>query len=299
MKTSNIMGFLAFAACIAAGIIASACGIRSGTYKQVKKPVVAVSIPPQETFVRAVAGNLVETITLIPPGRGPESYSPTPRDMESFSRASIYFAIGVPAEAANILPRARDFNSNLKIVSLCDEVKKIYPEREFPPGSRDPHIWLSPKRVKVMVETIAAELGAADADNKAVYERNALSYLRQLDILDREIKSMLSGIENRTFIAYHPAFGYFADDYNLEMLSLEKEGKEATARDLQDMINTARKRKIKAIFYQAEIDSRQAEVFAREIGGKAVMVAPLAPDYIDNLRRMARTFEEILGMEEK
>ena len=38
------------------------------------------------------------------------------------------------------------------------------------------------------------------------------------------------------------AFGYFASDYELEMYSLEEEGKEATAKRLEELIDLARRR---------------------------------------------------------
>lgn len=258
------------------------------------KPLVAVSIVPQETFVKAVAGDLVDVVTMVPPGKSPENYAPIPQDIEKFSNASIYFTIGVPTESSNILPKSKELNKNIKIVKMNDEVKKTYAEREFVPGSRDPHIWLSPKRAKIMVEVILKELTEIDAKNKSVYEENAKKYILQLDELDQQIKNSLANLTNKTFIVYHPSFGYFADDYGLKMLSLEEEGKEATAKDYEQKINEAKQQGIKVIFYQAEIDSKQSKAFAGELGGSTEQVSPLAPDYIENLRKTADTFARIL-----
>ena len=41
------------------------------------KLTVAVSIPPAETFVKAVAGDLVDVVTIIPPGNSPANYQRT------------------------------------------------------------------------------------------------------------------------------------------------------------------------------------------------------------------------------
>lgn len=297
-------------------IIISICLASAGCARETGSPesaadklTVAVSIVPQETFVKAVAGDLVNVVTLIPPGKSAESYQPTPREMEAFARATLYFSIGVPVEDASILPRVKDLNSKVTIVPLADRVREVYPDRYFEDenverhedekGShdegeehrhegRDPHIWLSPKRVKVMIEVIAKELSAVDAANKSIYEKNAKEYIAKLDKLDEYIRSTLSGVKNRTFIVFHPAYGYFADDYGLKMLALEKDGKEATARNLEDIIDIAKKENIKAIFYQAEVDSKQTRTLAAEIGGKAVQLAPLHPDYIENMKRTAR-----------
>ncbi len=255
---------------------------------------VAVSIVPQATFVKAVGGELIDVVTMIPPGNSPGNYAPSPGELMKFSDASIYFSMGVPADLANILPEARDFNSRIKIVKLFEEVGQYYIDREFAPGNRDPHIWLSPRRVKVMIDVIARELAAADVENKDTYIKNAEEYKLKLDQLDQEIRDSLEGIENITFIAYHPSFGYFADDYGLEMISIEEEGKEATPRRLQEIIDRAREDNIKAIFYQEEIDSRQADVIAEEIGGRTEQISPLAADYITNLLKTAELFREVL-----
>jgi len=255
---------------------------------------IAVSVIPQETFVNKVGGDYVEVITMIPPGYSPANYAPTPKQLMDFSEAKIYFTIGVPSENSYILPRVDSFNKDIKIVSLQNEVEEIYPARYFSQESRDPHIWLSPKRVILMIDIIKRELSALDPEHSEYYEKNAEKYIDELEELDIWIKNITDKITNRTFIVYHPSFGYFADDYNLEMLSLEKDGKEATPKTLQEMVDTAKEEGIKVIFYQAEIDSKQTISFAEEIGGKSLMVNPLSEDYIQNLKRMAETFSKEL-----
>lgn len=254
------------------------------------KPIIAVTIVPEQTFVEAVCGDLVEVVVLVPPGNSPENYEPTPMVIEKFSKASLYFTIGVPTEEANILPKA----TNIKTIALQDEVASIYDDRTFKSGERDPHIWLSPKRAKVMIEVISQEMGKLDEANKETYQKNAKAYIEKLDELDKEIKTSLDGVQNKKIIVYHPAFGYLADDYGLEMYALEEEGKESTAMHLQEMIDFAKKENIKAIFYQEEIDSSQSKAFAEEIGGKTVQLSPLAADYIENLKKMAETISEVM-----
>ncbi len=250
-----------------------------------EKPIVAVTIVPEATFVEAVAGDLVDIVTLVPPGYSPENFEPTAFLMEKFSKASVYFSIGVPTEEANILPNVGD----VLVVSLNTEVAKVYEERTFSSGERDPHIWLSPKRVKVMIDVIASNLTSIDPANAATYAANAVTYKGELDQLDADITAALSGLSQKSFICYHPAFGYLADDYGLTMYALEEEGKEATAQHLQDMIDFAKENGIKVIFYQAEIDSSQSAAFAEEIGGVTSMLEPLSADYINNLESMAQT----------
>jgi zinc transport system substrate-binding protein len=162
------------------------------------------------------------------------------------------------------------------------------------PGKRDPHLWLSPKRAKVMVKVIAEELETADPKNQATYMKKAAAYLKKLDQLDQRIKQKLTSLTHKTFIVYHPAFGYFADDYGLKMVALEESGKEGSAKNFQELTELAKRENIKVVFYQKEFDNKQAKALAAEIGGRVEELAPLAPDYIENLDKMAKILAEVL-----
>lgn len=269
----------------------SACGKPAQDDAKSGKPVIAVSIVPEETFVKAVCGDLMETVVMVPPGSSPENYEPTPMQMEDFSDAAIYFSIGVPTESANILPSVSE---NTKVVSLSDAANAVYEDRLIG-TERDPHIWLSPKRAVVMVNAIAEELCAFDPENAKTYKENAAAYIAKINEADGEIRQTLKNLSCKKFIVFHPAFGYLADEYGLEMYALEEEGKEATASHMQKMIDLAKEQNIKVIFYQAEVDSSQSEAFAEELGGVTARLEPLAADYVENLKIMADTLAEAIN----
>lgn len=145
-----------------------------------------------------------------------------------------------------------------------------------------------------MVKIIAREMSLLDPANQAIYQKNADVYTAQLKALDLEITESLAATENKKFIVFHPAFGYLAEDYGIIMYALEENGKEATAAHLREMIDFAKAEGIKIIFYQAEIDSSQSAAFAEEIGGKAVQLAPLAYNYLENLKVMANAIREAI-----
>lgn len=255
-----------------------------------EKPIIAVTILPEKTFVEAVCGEFAEVRVLVPPGFSPENYEPSPQEIEKYNDAALYFSIGVPAEQSIL----RNVGEKTKVVALHDEVSKTIPERMFEEGERDPHIWLSPKRVKLMIDIICRELVSLDADNAEKYAENAESYKKSLDELDAYIANLFGSLENKRFIVYHPAFGYLAEDYGLSMYALQEEGKDETIRQYADKIGLARQHKLKTVFYQEEVDSRQVEAFAREIGGNSVRLSPLAEDYINNMKAMAQAISEAM-----
>lgn len=246
--------------------------------------MIAVTILPQATFVKAVCGDLADVVTMVPPGYSPENYEPDPAQIQKLEQAVVYFSIGVPTEEANILPRIQAIPQ----VDLAAEAAAVYPDRHFDSGARDPHTWLSVRRVIVMVQVIADTLSDLDPGNETVYRANADAYIDELKTLDQTLSDLFSGVKSKTFIAYHPSFGYLADDYGLNMVALEHDGKEATPRHLQSLIDLANQEKIHSIFTQAEIDSRQSLAFAESIDGQVIILDPLSEDYINNMLDMAQ-----------
>lgn len=254
------------------------------------KRIIAVSILPQATFVEKVCGDEFGIVTMIPPGASAETYEVTIPELTKLETAELYFAIGVPVEKNTILPSIGDKD---KIINLHTAAEKVYPAVTIG-NERDPHLWLSPKRVTVMVREIAEALGKIDPDNKDKYKQNADKYCDELAMLDSEIASLFENKQNRNFLVFHPAFGYIANDYSLNMYALEEHGKEADAKHLSEMTDLAKKKNITTVFYQSEVSGRQAEAFAEEIGGKAVELNPLSPDYIENMRNMTKALSEAM-----
>ncbi len=245
------------------------------------KKTIAVSIAPQATFVTKVCGDKFNIVTAIPTGASPETYEPTPTEITAISDAEIYFSIGVPAEENSILPI---INEKTKTVALHEKAAELYPELTEH-GSRDPHIWLSPKRVIVMISAIAEAIKKLDPENAELYTKNANAYIEELQTLDSNISSSLKDLKARKFMVFHSAFGYFADDYSLWVYAIEEHGKEVSAKRLAEMADVAKKEDIRVVFYQAESSKKPALSFAEEIGGEAVMLEPLATNYTENLQK--------------
>ncbi|QOR34211.1 zinc ABC transporter substrate-binding protein [Clostridium sp. 'deep sea'] len=262
------------------------------------KPTVTVSIAPQRTFVKAVAGDLVEVVTVIPTGFSPANYEPSPKDAMSLSKTAIYFTIGVQSERDYILPTLKSFNKSLKVVELHKKVEEIYLPLYLgdkkDESSRDPHIWLSPLRVKVMVQVICNELCELDPKNEETYKKNTQDYLEALQLLHKSILNSLSNTTKRSFIVYHPAYGYFANDYNLLMTAVESDGKEATAKRIKEVVDFAKQEDIRFIFYQDEFDDNQANIIATEINGTVIKTSPLASNYVENMQLIAENIANAL-----
>jgi len=243
------------------------------------KILVAVTILPEAEFVEKVGGERVKVVVMIPPGASPHTYEPTPKQLVEVSKAKIYFKVGSGVDfELSFMNKIIEVNRNIKVVDCSEGIQVL---------DKDPHIWLSPRNARIMVKNIYDALVQIDPENKDYYYQNMKSYIQELDNLDKEITRILANVTNRCFMIYHPAWGYFARDYNLTQIPVEKEGKKPTIQGLMALIDQARKLKMKVIFVSPQFDVKKAETIAESIHGKTVFLDPLAKDYVKNLRSAA------------
>jgi zinc transport system substrate-binding protein len=233
---------------------------------------VVVSIPPLAQFVENVGGERVKVTVLLPPGKEPHTFSPTPRDLKKAKEAFLFVVNGAKLEFW--MDRVTEVNPDIIVVDTSQGVELI---------DDDPHIWLSPRNARLQVKNILEALIKLDPEYQDYYKHNASRYLQKLDGLDRSIEISLEGIKVKKFIIFHPAFTYFARDYNLEQITVEVGGKSPKAKDIKRAIDEARKHNIKVIIASPQFDPHSAEVIASEIEGEVVFIDPLAQNYLQNM----------------
>ena len=101
--------------------------------------------------------------------------------------------------------------------------------------------------------------------------------------LHRRIGRMLAPYRGRSFLVFHPGFGYFADAYGLKEEAVEAGGRPPAPKQLRALIEKAKAEGIKTVFVQPEFDPHAPEVVAEEIGGKVVPMNGLAKDVLRRL----------------
>ena len=238
---------------------------------------IIVSILPQIDFVENIGKDKVEVSAMIPPGFSPATYSPEIEQLKKLSEADLYIRIGhIPFEKTQ-MKRLADLNPEMRIIDSSKGIE-IY--------ENDPHIWMSPRLVKIQVENIYLALVKINPENKEYYQQNKNKYLAELDDLDLELKDSFSKMQNKKILVFHPAFGYLARDYGFQQIAIEIDGKEPSAENLAKIIDMAKKENIKTIFVQKQFSSKSAEAIAKQINGVVVPLDPLDKNYIENLKRI-------------
>jgi len=155
--------------------------------------------------------------------------------------------------------------------------------------STDPHVWVSPKNVKQIATNIYKALIKIDAKNSNYYKQNYEEFMAKINKTDSDIKNILSKTPKHSkFMVFHPAWGYFARDYDLEQLAIEVEGKNPKPKTITHLIEEAKEENVKAIFTAPEFSDNIANMIANELNIKVIKVSPLNPKWSKNLKRLAK-----------
>lgn len=262
---------------------------------------VVVSILPQQFLVERIAGGRVKVLVLVRPGDNEATYTPGPATLAALDGARAWFTIGVPFEDTWQGRIARD-RPALEIVPLADGL----PQRAMDDiagearghgheGRPDPHTWTDPRLAARMAATIATTFARLDPAGASIYQTSARALQYELQALHEEITARLEPVRGRTFIVFHPSWGYFADAYGLVQLPIELGGREPGPRSLAELVNRSRAAGARAVFVQPQFSQRSATAVAQALGVELIEADPLAPDYVANLRSIAASMATALA----
>jgi ABC-type Zn uptake system ZnuABC Zn-binding protein ZnuA len=259
--------------------------------------VVVTTTPVLYSFTENVAGDLATIVNLVPPGASPENYALRPEDAEALARATVLVINGLQFEQflQGAIEEARQ--RGVPVLTASAGVETI----GEPPN---PHTWLDPIRAARMVGTIADGLATADPAHADIYRSRAQRLTTSLYELDAEFRTRLSNVPRRQFVAFHPAWTYFAERYGLEQVAAVEEtpGVEPTARELAALAGLVQRTGTRALMTEPQFSSRLAGTLARDYGLQTYEVNPeggaLAADgYERMMRENVATFARALGVD--
>lgn len=266
---------------------------------------ITVSIRPQKYIIEQIAGNRFSIHVLVPDGSGPETYEPTPRQMQEISKSRACFITGLLDFEKKWINEVSDLYPDLLVVNLSHGVNLITGElghtedhqghqhieeksqndnEEHIHSGTDPHIWLSLKELRTQSNIVLKTLVELDPENKGYYTSNHSKFIKYLDSSDVAIQSKISSFRKPVvYMIYHPSLSYFARDYGLEQIPIELEGKEPGPGYMKELIDIAKARDIKTIYYSPQLDKRSPETIANQLGIKAKHFNDLEEDIVNNL----------------
>lgn len=256
--------------------------------------VIYVSIAPIKPLVEGVVGDDFTIKVLVPMGASPEMFEPTARQFVELNEAKLIFGTGLLDFEQQLLKRV---HNRSKVIDLSRGINTISGNCSHTHNHKhchhgvDPHIWCSPKSLTTMAQNIHSAVVAAMPDSLH-YTTNYNTLNEQLAALDKDVATMCSNSTLPYFIIYHPALSYLARDYNLQQVAIENDGKDASAKQIAQIISQARKDGIKRVFFQSEFPESSVSVICEDIGANAVEINPLSEDIFSNIRNIVSLITE-------
>lgn len=251
--------------------------------------LVASTIPPLGDMIWQIAGadSGLVVLTILPPGASPHTYEPTPQDMRDLQSARLIFTIGHGLDdwaktlTAN-LPQAEiiTMDQGLQLREHGDDHQHDGEEVELEEEheeNMDPHYWLSVKNAKIMARNIAQSLTTLDPAHEKLYADNLATYLKELDYTDEAIRNKFRDFEKRDLLTYHDAWGYFADDYDLNVIGAFEvnPGQEPTIEQLADLRTKIQTHGLHTIFLEPQLSEQVIKPFSQDLGLKTAVLDPL------------------------
>ncbi len=275
------------------------CTNRAG--KEMQKPTITVTIEPLRYFAEAIAGDNYSVISMVPGGAVPETYDPTPQQLVALGNSEAYLRIGYIGFEQTWMDRLTTNAPDMKVFDTSEGIDLIREEDAHHgdhshAGGAEPHVWTSPENARIIAGNIYKALCSLDSANSAYYAHRLDSLNAVILNTDKEIKTLLADAD-RAFMIYHPALSYFARDYGLRQIPIEKGGKEPSPSYLKELMDLCKNEDIHVIFVQPEFDVRNAETIARQTGTKVVPINPLSYEWAKEMSITARALHDSGSMQ--
>ncbi len=238
---------------------------------------VSVTVLPQKGVVKAIAGKKTKVNVMVPPGASPAIYSPEFKQLKAIKNSQVYFTIGIPFDK-KYLNKIKEINPQIKIVYFGKYLKT----------TNNPHIWLSPAFLMLEAKAVLDTFIDIDPQNKNFYLKNYQNYIQKLSSL--EVKGFKK-IHQKAFITFHPSFFYFAKDFHLKQIALQKKGNTPSFAYLAKVIKTAKKEHIKTVIISPEFPEKYAKIIASKIDAKTVVISPLNEDPIKTVNELIKALQ--------
>ena len=272
---------------------------------------ITVSILPQKYFVEKITKDKFEINVMVQPGSSPHTYEPKTSQMKALAASKVYFSTGVSFEHVWLDKFKKNAKDTL-FVDLSDGIEKLAmgkhehheedvkeSEHDDHTGHKkqddhadhdahdeeglDPHIWLDPVLVKTQAKNIYETMIKIDVQNTDFYKVNYEQFLKELDELDANLKTILTPYKDKAFMVFHPSWGYFAKRYDLEQIPIELQGKEPKPNELVELIKDAKKHDIKIVFVSPQFSQKSAKTISQNINAKVATIDPMVSNWSEGL----------------
>jgi anchored repeat ABC transporter substrate-binding protein len=201
--------------------------------------------------------------------------------------------IGVPTKALAEVPAGPQFRflgrAGTPIYQLPQAVlgKHVH-------GEIDPHLWQDVRNAMAYTKQIRDALSARDPAGAATFRANADAYLRELDALDRHVRTTIARVPQgrRQMVTTHDAFAYLARAYGLQVAGFvtPNPATEPSLADRRKLAQTIRDLRVPAVFLEPNLAARSS-MLTEVAADQHVRVCPI---YGDTFDATVRTYVQMM-----
>ncbi|MDQ0481107.1 metal ABC transporter solute-binding protein, Zn/Mn family [Guptibacillus hwajinpoensis] len=289
-----------------------------------KKLNIYTTLFPIEDFTRKIGGKHVQVVSILPAGSDAHTYEPTTQTMINVAEADafIYNGLGMESYAEAI---ADSVGKDVRMVEASSGIETLEHNEEHSEdehsdeheehsegehshdhGDQDPHLWLDPIKAIGMAENIKETLIELNPEAKEDFEANFQSVKSELTKLDKEFANIVDSKDHPDMIVSHAAFGYWENRYGIHQIAISglSPSNEPSQKALEEIIETAKDKKIKYVLFEQNVTPKVAKSLQSEIGAKALRLHNLSvlteedinnkEDYFSLMRKNLGTLDQAL-----
>ncbi len=208
-------------------------------------------------------------------------YTLTAKDAKLLNDAQVLVINGAGMES--FLQDAFESAENISVIDSSKNIELIcneehhHEENEHHHHHENSHIWLSVENAKKQVDNIKNGLLSEFPQHKSKIEENYSEYIKRLDVVEKEGKTVFSIAKNLNTISFHGAFEYLALDMGFDISATieSDEGYEPSAKELADLSKKIKNHNIKALLVAPDYSGSSAEILKRETNTEIYVINPV------------------------
>lgn len=232
---------------------------------------VVTTLPDLADFAQQVGGDKVKVDYIVRGNQNPHFVDVKPSYMLKLKSAAVFFMIGMELElwAQQIIDGSR--NDRLEVVDLSRSIQKLEVPAKFDASQGDvhrfgnPHYWLDPRNVKIILEEIATTFAKISPADEQYFRTNAGAYLKKLSEKISQWEAMMKPFKGSNIITFHKSWPYFAAWLGLNVVDQvePKPGIQPSPSHTAELIQKVRAGGIKAIVVEPFYDTSAPAQIAR------------------------------------
>lgn len=252
---------------------------------QAEVPSVVTDVPPVQSLVAQVMGDLGQPEVLLGQNSDAHHYQLKPSQARDLQDADLVFwvgprltpwleraidGVGVKGQSVELLhapgTTLRSFSvpdpHDHSVDADADHAEAGNGDHAEVDQMTDPHAWLDPDNAKLWLGLIAEDLSKADPEHAETYAANAEAAQARIEALDAKLKAEFAPIADKPFLVYHAAYGYLADHYGLTIMGALSPSDASTpgAAHLVSLREEASAKEAVCAFPEANHDPKMVEI---------------------------------------